>query len=83
MLPPMRYTGRMAGVETGAGRVRRKRDALRVAGLRPVQVWVPDVRAAGFAAECARQAQVIREAETAASLDRGWFDASDKVVWTA
>ena len=29
--------------------------ALRVAGLRPVQIWVPDTRLPGFAAECKRQ----------------------------
>ena len=36
-------------------RVRKRRDALRAAGLRPVQIWVPDTRRPGFAAECARQ----------------------------
>jgi Antitoxin MazE-like len=38
----------------GAQRVQRRRDKLRGAGLRPVQIWVPDTRAAGFAKECAR-----------------------------
>ena len=32
-------------------RVRKRRDALRAAGLRPVQIWVPDTRRPGFAAE--------------------------------
>ncbi len=75
----------MAGRETGAERVRRGRDKLRAAGLRPVQIWVPDVRAAGFAAECARQSRLIRDAETAGSLaeDEAWFEASDKAGWTA
>lgn len=36
-------------------RVQRHRDALRAQGLRPVQIWVPDTRAEGFAEECARQ----------------------------
>ena len=36
-------------------RVRKHRDALRAQGLRPVQIWVPDSRAEGFAEECARQ----------------------------
>lgn len=31
------------------------RDALRAAGLRPVQIWVPYTRQPGFAAECRRQ----------------------------
>lgn len=65
--------------------MRRRRDKLRAAGLRPVQIWVPDIRAAGFAAECARQAQVIRDAETAGSLaeDEAWFEVSDRAGWTA
>lgn len=75
----------MTNTGTGAERVRRRRDKLRAAGLRPVQIWVPDTRAAGFAAECARQVQVIRDAETAESRaeDEAWFEVSDKTGWTA
>ena len=40
-------------------RVQKRRDALRAAGLRPVQIWVPDIRCPGFAAECRRQASLI------------------------
>jgi hypothetical protein len=81
----MRYTWCMTGMETSVGRVRRRRDRLRAAGLRAVQIWVPDIRAAGFVAECARQAQVIRDAETAESLaeDEAWLDITDKAGWTA
>jgi hypothetical protein len=32
-------------------------------GLRPVQLWLPDVRQPGFADECARQAQLTAEAD--------------------
>lgn len=65
--------------------MRRRRDKLRAAGLRPVQLWVPDTRAAGFAEECARQARLIREAETPASHaeDEAWFETSDKSGWTS
>jgi hypothetical protein len=42
-------------------RVRAHRSNLRAAGLRPIQIWVPDTRRAGFAEECARQSQVIRD----------------------
>lgn len=38
-----------------AKRVRKHRDALRAQGFRPIQIWVPDTRAEGFAEECARQ----------------------------
>lgn len=44
-------------------RVQKRRDALRAAGLRPVQIWVPDVRLPGFAAECARQSAIMAEAD--------------------
>ena len=37
--------------------MQRRRDKLRAAGLRPLQIWVPDTRAEGFAEECARQAR--------------------------
>lgn len=51
-------------------RVHRRRDALRAAGLRPVQIWVPDARRPGFAAECARQsARVVAADAGDADLD--------------
>ena len=28
--------------------------------MRPVQIWVPDTRRAGFAAECARQSALVK-----------------------
>jgi hypothetical protein len=34
---------------------RNLRTVLRKAGLRPVTIWVPDARRAGFAEECRRQ----------------------------
>jgi hypothetical protein len=44
-------------------RVQKRRDALRKAGLRPVQIWVPDTRAKGFEEECRRQARLVAEAD--------------------
>jgi hypothetical protein len=41
---------------------RRYRGRLRQQGLRPVQIWVPDVRAPQFARECRRQAQLVNRA---------------------
>ena len=46
-------------------RVRKRRDALRAAGLRPVQIWVPDMRRPGFAEECLRQSRVVAAADAA------------------
>ena len=48
-----------------AMRVQKRRDALRAAGLRPVQIWVPDTRRPGFAAECSRQARLAAQADRA------------------
>lgn len=36
-------------------RVRKHRESLRARGLRPVQIWVPDIRKPGFAEEAHRQ----------------------------
>ena len=69
---------------TGAERVQRRRDKLRGAGLRPLQILVPDTRTAEFAGECVRQALLIAEAEAREhSLADIWFDASDRSGWTA
>ena len=63
-------------------RVAKHRAALRAAGLRPLQIWVPDTRASGFAEECRRQSWSLRgdphEAETLA-----WMaEAADTAGWT-
>jgi len=54
-------------------RVAAHRARLRQQGLRPVQMWVPDVRTAGFAAEAHRQsalaANSTQEAEDQAFVD--------------
>ncbi len=46
-----------------AQRVQKRRDALRRAGLRPIQIWVPDTRARGFDEECHRQARLVAQAD--------------------
>jgi len=46
-------------------RLQRHRDALRAAGLRPLQIWVPDTRREGFAAECRRQSRLVAQADAA------------------
>lgn len=54
-------------------RVRQHRERLRRQGLRPVQIWVPDVRAPEFVAEAHRQSVAIarskREADDQAFVD--------------
>ncbi|TBN42623.1 DUF3018 family protein [Paracoccus subflavus] len=46
-------------------RVQKHRDGLRAAGLRPIQIWVPDTRRPGFAAECRRQAAIASRSDDA------------------
>jgi Antitoxin MazE-like len=62
-------------------RVREHRQRLRAQGLRPVQIWVPDVRAPGFVAEAHRQSAAIAASEREAD-DQGFVDAIS-VDWTA
>jgi len=44
-------------------RVQKHRDALRQAGLRPVQIWVPDTRRPDFSEECRRQCLLAAQAD--------------------
>lgn len=48
-------------------RVQKHRDALRAAGLRPVQIWVPDTRLPGFAKACRQQSRRVAKADAADS----------------
>ena len=55
-------------------RVRQHRERLRRQGLRPVQVWVPDVRAPEFAAAAHRQSLAIATSESEVE-DQAFVDA--------
>ena len=55
-------------------RVREHRQRLRALGLRPVQIWVPDVRAPEFVAEAHRQSAAIAASEQEAD-DQAFVDA--------
>lgn len=55
-------------------RVSEHRRRLRSQGLRPIQIWVPDVRAAEFVAEAHRQSLAIAANEQDAS-DQAFVDA--------
>jgi hypothetical protein len=48
---------------SSSARVQKRRAALRRAGLRPVQIWVPDTRNRRFASECRRQSRLAAEAD--------------------
>lgn len=61
--------------DTGSRRrVRAHRARLRAQGLRPLQIWVPDVTAKEFAAEAHRQARAVAASEHAED-DQAFTDA--------
>lgn len=68
-----------------SARVQKRRDALRRAGLRPIQIWVPDTRRPGFAAECRRQSKLAAQADMADVEMMDFMDEalSDADGWTA
>jgi Antitoxin MazE-like len=64
-------------------RVQKRREALRAAGLRPLQIWVPDTRRPGFALECQRQSRLVAAADAAdhdlaAFMDAALTDLDDE-----
>ena len=57
-----------------SGRVRNYRKRMRAQGMRPIQLWVADVRAPGFAAEAHRQSAAVAASDHAAD-DQAFIDA--------
>jgi hypothetical protein len=63
--------------------VQRYRQRMRQAGLRLVQLWVPDTRAQGFAEECRRQSRAAARNKRAESEVMTWIEAhEDSEGWT-
>jgi hypothetical protein len=55
-------------------RVSAYRARLRAQGLRPIQIWVPDVRSPDFAAEAHRQSRLVVDSPLAHD-DQDFIDA--------
>jgi hypothetical protein len=70
-------------MKPGTERVQRRRDKMRAAGLRPIQIWVPDTRAPGFADECRRQSETINAAEQTPEgrAEADWWDCVAAESW--
>ena len=66
----------MAATAPGPSRdkVRAHRQRLREQGLRPIQIWVPDVRSPGFEAEARRQCRAVAASGQSAD-DQAFIDA--------
>jgi len=65
----------MAPEPSSARRVQAHRRRLREQGLRPIQIWVPDVRAPEFAKQAHAQSQAVAGSEHAAD-DQAFIDAA-------
>jgi hypothetical protein len=55
-------------------KVQQHRDRLRAQGLRPIQIWVPDVRAVAFRRQAHRQSLAVAMSSHAAG-DQAFIDA--------
>ena len=55
-------------------KVQEHRERLRAQGLRPIQIWVPDVRAPSFRKQAHRQSQAVA-ASADAHDDQAFIDA--------
>ena len=61
-------------VKSSRKKVQDHRKRLRKKGLRPIQIWVPDVRSKAFAAEARRQSRAVARSPHAAE-DQAFVDA--------
>lgn len=59
--------------KSGRVKVQEHRARLRAQGLRPIQIWVPDVRAASFKAAAHRQSAAVAASGRAAE-DQAFID---------
>jgi hypothetical protein len=59
-------------------KVRTHRERLRRQGLRPIQIWVPDVRSPAFRAEAHRQSAALA-ASAHAREDQAFIDAVSEI----
>ena len=63
--------------------VQRYRDRMKRAGLRLVQLWVPDTRAPGFAQECRRQSRIAAKDRRTEDEVMTWIDETrDTDSWS-
>ena len=63
-----------SGAKPSRNKVREHRERLREQGLRPIQIWVPDVRAPSFRSEAHRQSSAVA-ASAHTHEDQAFIDA--------
>jgi len=67
----------------GAKRVRKHREKMKAAGLKPVTIWVPDVNAPGYRQEIRRQCELINASVDSAIVLDGMLAIADFSDWQA
>ncbi len=60
--------------DSSRDKVRTHRERLRAQGLRPIQIWVPDVRAPAFRSEAHKQSLAVAQSAHADD-DQSFIDA--------
>ena len=65
---------RQASRKATRKKVQAHRDRLRAQGLRPIQIWVPDVRAPAFVKEARRQSRLAAKSRHARD-DQAFIDS--------
>jgi len=60
-------------LKAGRDKVQAYRDRLRKKGLRPIQIWVPDVRSADFVREAHKQSRAVADSRYA-KKDQSFID---------
>jgi hypothetical protein len=64
----------LTNARSSRDKVRLHRERLRAQGLRPVQIWVPDVHARSFARTASQQSKAVATGKRA-KADQGFIDA--------
>ncbi len=75
-----RKTAKPAAAKSSRDKVRAHRVRLREQGMRPITIWVPDIRSPKFAAEARRQCRLANKSPHAGD-DQAWVDSM--VEWSA
>ncbi len=75
----MPVTRRAKSSSSSREKVRAHRQRLRKQGLRPIQIWVPDVRSKKFGREARRQSLLVAQSTQEAD-DQAFVDAISE--WT-
>jgi hypothetical protein len=69
-----------SGSKPSRQKVQAHRARLRSMGLRPIQIWVPDVNAPNFRAEAHRQSLAVANSDHA-KADQDFIDAVSVSIW--